>query len=190
GSVGFTVERLANQADGKTIVAGHSGYAFDFTSQSSAVLQRFNTDGSVDTTFGAAGQGNIAELSPISAFFGVAIQDDGKIVAVGTENGDMLVARFDSNGNLDSTFGTGGIFLAGIGGNSALSSVQIAPDGKIVAGGSNAAGDYVLVRLDSDGSADATFNSAGVNNSVVPINIAGGTAQELLQGKFLTANGG
>ncbi len=194
GSLNYTGEAVVTQpADHKTIVAGHDGYAFDFTSPSCAVIQRFNADGTLDTTF-AASTGDQVTLGPVSAFFALALQSDGKLVAAGTENGDLMIARFDSAGNLDPSFGTNGIVLSQIGGHSAAYTVAIDPNGKIVAGGTNATGDYVTIRLNPDGTPDATFNPAGVNNSTVQIAAGDAplphTAQLQLQGIFATAGGG
>ncbi len=111
----FSASAVAIQADGKIVTAGTGSTNYGF------VLARFNTDGSPDSTFGSGGKvitifgnGNVTYASAI------AIQTDGKIVAAGGSydddndrgdrppNYDFLLARYNTDGSLDSTFGTGG----------------------------------------------------------------------------------
>ena len=105
----------------------------------------------------------------------MARQPDGKLVVAGSgelfPEGVFYVARYNANGNLDSSFGTGGIVsLLEPDGADALQSVVIQPDGKIIAGGfihnldsstqlSDA--DFYLLRLNQDGTLDNTFGSNG-----------------------------
>src|SRR5262249_45212120 len=95
------------QPDGKVVVAGYS--AGDFA------LVRYNPDGSLDTTFDSAGRDGKVTTS-FGGFddgaYGVALQSDGKIVVAGFYNNgsnyDFAVARYNSDGSLDTTFGSGG----------------------------------------------------------------------------------
>ncbi len=72
-------------------------------------IVRFTADGALDTTFGTGG--SITESFGTAAY-SVALQGDGKIVMSGVaSNGNLLVARFDQDGALDTAFGsTGGVF--------------------------------------------------------------------------------
>jgi uncharacterized delta-60 repeat protein len=97
---------VAVQADGKVVVAGSSTQgAFD--------VLRYNPDGSLDTSFGSKGQA-VTSFSGTSYAFNLAVQADGKIVvadqtqAKNTGIWDIALARLNTNGSLDSSFGPGG----------------------------------------------------------------------------------
>ena len=120
----------------------------------------FGVGGKVRTTFGSDGGLGRA----------VAIEPDGKIVAAGfTESDDFAVARYDPDGSLDQSFGSGGKVVTDFDNSSAdiALAAALAPDGKIVvAGGSDAGGalggfDFALVRYNLDGSLDQSFGSDG-----------------------------
>ncbi|MER6352931.1 hypothetical protein ABT186_14050, partial [Streptomyces sp. NPDC001634] len=111
-------------------------------------------DGSLDSTFGTGGK-VLTDFGGIDEAFGVALQTDGKIVAAGlttaSGNADFALARYNTDGSLDSCFGTGGKVTTGFGTGSAdlASGVAVQTDGKIVAAGrSNAGGtfDFALAR--------------------------------------------
>jgi uncharacterized delta-60 repeat protein len=94
----------------------------------------------------------------------VALQPDGKIVVVGTtyspefQSGDFLVVRYNSNGSLDTNFGTGGIVTINQGSADVFNAVAVQPDGKIVAVGRTSDGDRAIVaRLNPNGSLDSSF---------------------------------
>ena len=101
------------QADGKIVAAGHSGGKF--------ALARYNSDGSLDTTFGTGGLVTTAPPGTTDAVLsGLAIQSDGKIVGVGfiTDTGNVTkfaLVRYNSAGTLDTDFGTDGMVLTAIG---------------------------------------------------------------------------
>lgn len=68
----------------------------------------------------------------------VAIQPDGKVVAVGTTSRattDALIVRYDTNGNPDNSFGIAGLTTIDTGGNDLACSMAFQPDGKIVVAG-------------------------------------------------------
>jgi len=158
---------VALQADGKIVVAGmsYSNGATDF------VLLRLNADGSPDVGFGTDGI-VLTDLSANEEAEDVVIQADGKIVVVGTGIDDathlraITVLRHNSDGSLDTSFDTDGIVTISIGGeDSAASSVALQADGKIVVGGSSGsfiASLAVIVRYNTNGSLDTTFDTDGV----------------------------
>ena len=128
------------------------------------------TAGMLDPTFGAGGIVTTALPGDPThgGGTGVAMQEDGKIVAVGftrvgSEVGDLdsVVARYNSDGSLDASFGTGGLVKTDVGGfNGFTNDVAIDPNGKIVVVGGQ---EVVAVwRYDSDGSLDTTFSGDGV----------------------------
>lgn len=159
---------VAIQADGKIVVAGltypNSG------SDSAESVARYNTDGSLDTSFGVGGIVTSAPSALKGGIEDVAIQEDGRIVGVGRLDSDLTVWRYDSNGSLDGKFGDGGLApIPAVLSFSIAYSVAIQKDGKIVAAGVGVAatGDAVVLRLKTDGSPDDTFGGDGV--VVLPI---------------------
>ena len=144
---------LARQADGKYVLVGN---VTETTVPATArfLLKRLNADGSPDTTFGNAGTVDTAFTESATAN-GVALQGDGKIVAVGTRafsaNPNFIVARYNANGSVDATFGSdGNLSIDFFGFNDAGENVLVQPDGKIVVGG--------LARNNVDGYGVARIN--------------------------------
>lgn len=161
---GSTANAVAVQADGKIVAAGHTrGVAND-----EAALVRFNSDGSVDNTFGIQGQ-VITPLGPNhDDLAAMAIQPDGKIVVAGRawlvdgKNGsDFALARYNTDGSLDSTFDEDGKVIGNPCAERSVSitSIEIQDDGKIVAAGS--CDGLTVFRFNTDGSVDTSFNKTG-----------------------------
>lgn len=154
-------EGVVVQPDGKVVAVG-SGPG------GKVALVRYNSNGTLDSTFGSGGI--------VLGFNGIAekaaLQPDGKIVIVGTAEGEMFAARYLSNGTPDSSFGGGGFAAVQIKGGAAGRSIALQPDGRVVAGGL-AASSYVLARFNPDGSPDGTWDSDGVKT--IPIDPAGAT---------------
>jgi uncharacterized delta-60 repeat protein len=156
---------LAIQLDGKLIVAGQ---AF-INGGNDFALARYNSNGMLDTSFSIDGKVTTNFGSPNDAAFSVAVQPDGKIVAAGgtvlSRGGDFALARYDSNGTLDTSFGTGGRVTTDISGPSdSVNSIAIQLDGKIVAAGRtfiNGAFHSALTRYNSNGALDTSFGRSG-----------------------------
>jgi uncharacterized delta-60 repeat protein len=170
-----TAEEIARavgiQSDGKIVVAGHTGQfgrpgrpagnRFDHA------VVRYNANGSVDTTFGSGGVASAL----IGRIFGMAFQPDGGIIVVGDAPlpQDMMVARYNPNGNLDLTFGEGGFRLFDFDLTAELAdNVAVQSNGAIVLSGPHTrVGETereqhtAVVRLDSGGDPDASFGTAG-----------------------------
>lgn len=178
---------VAIQSDGKIVVAGVGASNGD-------TLIRLNTDGSLDNSFGSGGIANFTPQQISFGFFALSIQSDGKIVAAadGALNGRqpvMQVARVNSDGSPDTSFGSGGFTSAIVfpleSGNLALQ-----PDGKILvaAGLDNPNGvPSEMARFTASGQTDTTFGGgAGVINLAYP-----GPTQIAVQasGKILVAAG-
>ena len=137
----------------------------DFTAD--FTLVRYNTDGSLDTSFGGTGKVTTDFGSDDSAA-SVAIQADGKIVAAGssanTSDFDFALARYDSDGSLDTSFGgTGKVMTDFMASYDFADSIAIEADGKIVAAGYTdpPISDFALARYNSDGSLDTSFGGTG-----------------------------
>ena len=168
------INAVALQTDGKIVVAGRArdGALAYFG------LARYNRDGSLDSTFGSGGK-------VVTSFFGhgddphaLAIQPDGKLVVAGTAfsassitgddvpNANFGLARYNSDGSLDPTFGSVGKVSTDLGNDSGITAIAIQPDGKIVAGGNTSSRDtntdFALARYNEDGTLDSSFGSSGI----------------------------
>jgi uncharacterized delta-60 repeat protein len=159
---------IAIQTDGKIVVAGSSnlGTTVDFA------LARYNSDGTLDTTFGSGGKVTTGFIGVISTAHCIAVQADGKIVAAGSTaitltGSDFALARYNSDGTLDITFGSGGKVTTDFyGADDVVFGIAVQVDGKIVAAGFSWTGDssrwdFALARYNSDGTLDTSFGSAG-----------------------------
>jgi uncharacterized delta-60 repeat protein len=165
-----SAEALAVQSDGKIIVAGRT-----VTTQGTTFgLVRYDRDGSLDTAFGTGGKATTQMGTLNSAIYALALQSDGKILAAGaadfgaTASGlDFAVARYNPDGSLDATFGTGGKVTTDFGLSKADSAyaILLQADGKILVGGETdqvtTGLDFALARYNQDGSLDATFGTGG-----------------------------
>ncbi len=171
-SIGYGV---ATQADGKIVVAGYSsdGVSADFA------LTRYNTNGSLDTSFGSAGK-VVTDIGIGTGDEGrsVTMQADGKIVVAGTsysgDSSDFALTRYLSDGSLDTSFGGTGKVVTDFGGSGGYS-VTVQADGKIVVAGDSSGGvssDFALTRYNSDGSLDTSF---GAGTGKVVTDIGSGT---------------
>jgi uncharacterized delta-60 repeat protein len=163
------VLKVALQRDGKIVAVGAGGDG----SQGYGIVARYDAGGSLDKAFGSSGSVE-ARRGQNSFLRTVAVQADGKILVAGTafepEQGEFrfVVGRYDADGTLDRSFGSGGWTSPG-GDSSAAADVALQPDGKIVVAGSRVRaveGDYewggfVLARYRSDGTLDPTFGSGG-----------------------------
>ena len=153
---------LVIQGDGKLVAVGRTDWG---SGGLFAVLARYNGNGTLDTTFGAAGK----SLTPYSSYWeGVALQSDGKIVVAGYTDffpGGFSVARFTTEGDLDGTFDMEGIASLGSDGFLAYD-VTIDGNGKIVATGYDAGNlDFTTARFNNDdGTLNTTFGYAGVSH--------------------------
>ncbi|HEY6240057.1 MAG TPA: delta-60 repeat domain-containing protein, partial [Burkholderiales bacterium] len=130
------------QPDGRIVVVGHANLT---ANTSDIAVLRYNTNGTLDTAFGAGNSGIVVtDLGAFDNALSVALQPtDGKIVVSGNTIGattiSVVVLRYNTNGSLDATgFGAGGIVITPPIGPSNIASgnaVVVQPDGKIVAAG-------------------------------------------------------
>ncbi len=164
---------VIQQADGKLVVAGRSysgiNYNYDFA------LVRYNSEGSLDTTFSGDGRLTTAIGSGDDLGASIIQQSDGKLVVAGSSsinyNDDFALVRYNSDGSLDATFSGDGKLTTAVGSASdvGMSVIQQA-DGKLVVAGysnNNINNDFALVRYSSDGSLDTTFSGDGKQATAV-----------------------
>jgi uncharacterized delta-60 repeat protein len=173
GSLEEYANGVAIQPDGKIVVVGSTGV---FTSPTqdrfSFALLRYNPDGGLDSGFGSGGKVTSGVVGQARA---VALQPDGKIVVVGdtqvfgnpNDFSNVVVARYNANGSLDTSFALGtGQTLTDIGGTNQAFNVALQADGKIVVSG-NPIGVSVsdnhtdIARYTANGSLDTTFDTDG-----------------------------
>ena len=164
---------LALQSDGSVLLGGSTN-----AGNSRGVLfgadqlgvARYTPQGMLDGTFGDGGTVTVDGGSMVEAVRALVLNPDGTIVAAGFVNGehrgDLLLARFTPSGDLDPTFGTGGLTVTDLrSGSERLEGVALQPDGWIVAAGQVAAdrhADFAVVRYDPNGRLDPSFGRDGL----------------------------
>src|SRR6185369_10994892 len=95
---------IVRQPDGKLVVGGSTSPG----SNRDGFLARYNTDGTLDATFGTGGIVRIDVSNQYDDMRALALQADGKLVLAGTNLSDFVLARVGTDGTLDPTFGNGG----------------------------------------------------------------------------------
>ena len=160
---------IALPPNGRIIVVGQSGVYPLFHS----ALARYTNTGELDQTFGTGGKVIAALDAGGDGLDAVTLQPDGKIVAAGSLIHDnwttaFLLARFNSDGSLDTTFGNQGVTVTGFGdGSTDGRAIVLQPDGKIIVAGVSGAGpyselnDFALARYNANGSLDPAFGTGG-----------------------------
>ena len=153
---------VALQPDGKIVVVGNSSNG----SNAVFAVVRYDTDGTLDTSFSEDGIVTTALGSSGDYANAVALQPDGKIVVVGSSsngsNSDFAVVRYNTDGTLDASFSEDGIVTTAIGPSyDYANSVAIQPDGRIVVAGASSY-HFALARYMTDGTLDASFSGDGI----------------------------
>lgn len=167
-----SIGRIALQSDGKIVAEGFTATFTGSSNQrkSDIVLARYNPDGSLDATFGNGGL-VISDIDPDFADDALAlmIQPDGKLVIAGADREDFLVARYNSNGTLDTTFGNNGFTRTDMNNQSddLAAGAILQPDGKIILAGfaqqacCTLQTAFAMARYTSNGLLDPTFGNGG-----------------------------
>jgi uncharacterized delta-60 repeat protein len=132
------------------------------------ILAQYLEDGSLDTDFSGDGMYRLNSGSD-DFLYDIAIQDDEKIVAIGStsngESSDFAIIRLNEDGSLDNTFSSDGMATIDFGTFDYGRAVTLQEDGKIIIAGYTGSGDYeydlAMCRLKSDGSLDNSFGSNG-----------------------------
>ena len=183
---------VAIQSDHKILVTGSSsdGVDFDFA------VARYNSDGSIDTTFGSNGMVTTAIGSTDDYGNRNILQNDGKIllvgyIAVGSSGRQFALVRYNSDGSLDTSFSGDGKWTAPIASYDLASAITLQSDGKILIAGraliSGNGSDYTLVRFNTDGSLDTTFSGDGIATTQVFGSDFANSVQVQADGKIIVA---
>lgn len=199
----------AYDGEGRLVAAGFSAEGVDAKSDRAMTIARFTKAGDLDATFGENGiaKKNVRLGGNGETARGLVIQSSGKIVVGGTVEAeanpadrDIALVRFNTDGSLDSSFGTEGVVLLD------FNTGHVNADGKVVAadnlwnlalsgdkivvhGNQRAEGDktdgtprddtdWVLVRLLENGEVDTSFGTAG--KFTLDIDEVGGNARRAL----------
>jgi uncharacterized delta-60 repeat protein len=176
---GFPVEKaqaVALQADGKIVVGGWVG---ENSAKTDFALARYNADGTLDRTFDGDGKVITPLGEYVDPLYGLAIQPDGKILAVGAfstgaNSRRFAVLRYRPDGALDAGFDEDGIaaFDIGNGAQDTAYAALVLADGKILVAGSAMTlhktdqsqigqNDFAVIRLNPNGTLDTTFGDGG-----------------------------
>jgi uncharacterized delta-60 repeat protein len=169
GTNGSSANALALQPDGKILV----GAQVSVNANDMGII-RYNPDGSLDTNWNGTGQFFTAIGSQRDQLSAVAVQTDGKVIGAGYSSfagsAKFMMFRCNTNGTLDSTFGSFGRVVTQVGsaGIDAAYAMTLQPDRKIILAGLSLAGaapnyeGYVaVVRYNPDGTLDSGFGSSG-----------------------------
>ena len=183
-------QALLLQPDGKLVAAG---VTFDSTGTTADfALARYNPDGTLDSTFGVGGKVT-TDFGGRDRGLAAVLQDDGKIVVAGeSDDGhDVALARYNSGGSLDSTFGSGGLVTTDFSPDLArASAVGLDSAGNIVAAGTffTTPKEFLVLRYTPAGTLDSTFGSGGVAVASFGAGFTEGEALDIQpNGKLLVA---
>lgn len=168
---------VALQSDGKILVAGEvsNGGAYDFG------VVRYLANGTLDPAFGTGGIASVS-IAPNNDFpKGIFVRADGKIVVAGAADINFGVTRLNSNGSLDTSFGTAGKVVTDFGASTFdyAEAALMQSDGKIIVAGRVSTAtrgyDFGLIRYQENGALDTTFGTGGK----VSTPVGGGTSEDV-----------
>ncbi len=167
GSGNVHVTGMAIQSDGKIVITGTN----DNDDGGDIVVARFAANGSLDDNFGIAGLiRNDVGTGSTDIATSVIVRPNGKIVVAGLTNPgadeDLLLLQYNSDGSLDTSFGTSGIQTSAIGvQNDGINAIVLQPDQTLLTFGRSYNGtdkDVLVTRHLSDGRLDTSFDGDGI----------------------------
>ncbi len=168
GDSGSAASAIVRQGDGKLVFAGYGTIA---ENGNDFVVVRTSADGTPDSSFGADGIASVDFAGHEDFASSIVQQTDGKLVLAGTAENtsgvqDIAVARFNADGSLDASFGSGGKTTLDIdGSHDFASSLILQAGGKLVIAGGAIVNDgyyqFVVARFNSNGTLDASFGTGG-----------------------------
>ena len=199
-----SISAIAIQPNGSIIVAGFAQLGGSGGTPRVFALARYRNDGQPDTSFGNGGALTTSFGGSFAAASALMLQPDGKIVVAGTVDFnpdvpgsglDFALARYNSNGTLDGSFGKGGkVVFDFFGSFDQANGAVLQPDGKIIVVGSasydsnNQDIGFALARFNTDGGIDFGFGTGG--KQISDFFGAGAKANSIVlqpDGKFVVA---
>ena len=173
---------VVRDTQGRIIVAGYDSFGKKYE------VARLLENGALDSSFGTGGK-VIESSANTRRITGVKLNKNGKIVLFGeTTSDDLVVIQLNTNGLLDTSFGDSGMKLINAGGAIMRSRSEfiIDPQGKIIVVGDNGDGDdFVIARLNADGSFDTKFGNNGIAIIDIPTDRAEGGIALTRLGKII-----
>ncbi|HYV36468.1 MAG TPA: hypothetical protein VE988_12225 [Gemmataceae bacterium] len=185
-ALGFVnTSAVAVEADGKILVAGSIAYGWTYGGPSSLptppavgvpmiltavplqhfFVGRFNSDGTVDTSFGNGGM-TITPFGVNDTVSAMTVLPEGQIVVAGASDLRFAAARYNADGGLDQTFGNGGKVITTVGQahSDIVNGLAVQNDGKVILAGSSIDQSFgiTLVRYNDDGTLDPSFGAGGI----------------------------
>jgi uncharacterized delta-60 repeat protein len=163
---------VAIQADARILAAGFAHTNDSIISD--FALTRYDASGALDPTFGTGGRVRTDFGGRFDEALAVAAQPDGRVVVAGSSSdasgSDMAVARYTSDGTLDTSFDGDGMALVDFGDEASARAVALQPDGKVLlagwvsqpVGGGCCVADFAVARLTSAGALDTSFDGDGL----------------------------
>ena len=190
GFLGFQCEAdaVVIQPDGKIVVAGRAEQSQrPINLPDVLAIARYNSDGSLDMTFGSGGKATYDFFGRGGTALALALQHDGKILVAGEVDNvraafpkvDFALLRYNKDGSLDNSFGDGAVVITDVGdGLDTASAIVLQPDGKIVLGGNSgnegSRNDIVLARYNNDSQAFDSCIQDDSNGNLLQFNSATG----------------
>lgn len=165
GPAGDIAAAVGIDSQSRIVLAGTS----EATSSMGSAVARYTSSGALDSTFGTGGSIRGKLVMPGNdSIRALLIQADDKIVVAGAVDSAgrrAAIFRLNLNGAFDTSFGVGGKYSPELGAEAHVSSLQATADGKILAGGAIVQNpsdpDFLVLRINSNGSLDSTFGDAG-----------------------------
>ena len=169
GSSGF-LDSGFNQSKGQLLLNADDSFVVFSQESGDFSIKKYTANGSLDTSFGTSGTTTI-DLGGSEIGYNVATQSDGKYLLSGESNGNMAVARVNTDGSLDTTFGTNGILLTNIAidNYNEMGDISVnADDSFQITGIQHNGSDYdvVLAQFEANGSLSSSFGDTGGGNTL------------------------
>ena len=170
---GANAHALVLQADGRILLGGYA--ALTDTGKAGFIVSRLLSNGTPDASFGTNGYSTASVGTGNNYCHALMLQSDGKIILAGSAgtapNYDFTLLRFNTNGVLDTSFGSGGIVTTNFVTGTHPSAEETAggviqADGKIIVGGYSDR-KFALARYLSSGALDSSFGTGGMVTTVV-----------------------